>query len=212
MNVKYVLFDVAGTLLYKPTILSNIQQVLIKSGYKIAEKDLSLKHKLLSEIIHFPDKTDKIFYSYFNSELLFSLGIVPNEVLLNAIFDSCSYLPWEKFEDTTIFKEINVPIGIISNFNSSLKDKLTGFFGDIFTDVFVSEQIGFAKPKLAFYEYVLHQIKVNPENILYIGDSIKLDIKPAKELGIKTLLIDRNDFFPLHKERILSLQELKRYL
>jgi HAD superfamily hydrolase (TIGR01509 family) len=212
MSVKYVLFDVAGTLLYKPTILANIQQVLIKAGYKIEEKDLSLKHKLLSEVIHFPDKTDKAFYSYFNSELLFSLGIVPNEALLKAIFDNCSYLPWEKFEDTAILKEINVPIGIISNFNASLKNKLTGFFGDIFTDVFVSEQMGVAKPKLAFYERAIQQIKVNPENILYIGDSIKLDIKPAKELGIKTLLIDRHDFFPLHNDRILSLQELKRYL
>lgn len=210
--IKYILFDVAGTLLYKPTILANIQKVLASAGYNIDGRELALKHKLLSEIIHFPDKTDKGFYSYFNAELLFSLGIIPNDKLLTDIFDNCSYVHWEKFEDTIILNTIDVPIGIISNFNGSLQAKLNTFFGDIFTDIFVSEKMGMAKPQLEFYERAIHHINIKPENILYIGDSIKLDIKPAQELGIKTLLIDRNSFFPLHKNRIQTLEEIKNYI
>ena len=68
----------------------------------------------------------------FNSDLLYLLGIVPTEELVNAIFKSCTYLPWEAFEDTKILSELTVPIGVISNFNSTLKEKLNQFFGPVF--------------------------------------------------------------------------------
>jgi putative hydrolase of the HAD superfamily len=210
--VEYILFDVAGTLLHKPTMLDKIQQVLTKAGYQTDRHDLALKHKILSETIHFPDKTDKKFYQFFNGELLFSLGIIPTPTLINAIFEACSYLPWEKFEDTNVLNSLGVPMGIVSNFNTTLPDKLAFFFGDIFTHIFVSEQMGVAKPALAFYEYALHHLNLKPENILYIGDSLKLDIVPAKTLGIKTLLIDRQGFFAVHEDRIDSLYGIKSHL
>lgn len=208
--MKYLLLDVAGTILYKPEIVTKIHETLSGLGYFVAVDKLKYNHKILSEVIKFPDRTNAEFYTVFNSELLYSLGIVPNEELLNAIFKSCSYLPWEKFEDTKVLNEIEIPIGIISNFNSSLKDKLNEYFGPIFSDIFVSEEIGIAKPSTEFYKKALDKIKVNPKDILYIGDSFKLDLKPALELGITSYVIDRDNIYPDNDNIIRSLSELKK--
>ena len=120
-KIQYLLFDVSGTLLHKPSLYAIILDVLAKRGHNVSLQELKLKHKMLSEIIHFPDKTDSKFYRIFNAELLYSLGILPTESLLDELFSSCSYLPWERFEDTDVLSQIALPMGILSNFNTSLK-------------------------------------------------------------------------------------------
>lgn len=207
--MKYLLLDVAGTLLHKPYLFSTINNTLQNFGHTIALDNLRYNHKMLSETIKFPDRTDVDFYSYFNSELLYSLGIIPNAELLNAVFQSCSYLPWEKFEDTDVLKEIEIPIGIISNFNSSLKKKMNDYFGSIFSDFFISEELGISKPSLEFYQKAIEKIKIEPKDILYVGDSFKLDLEPAVRLGINTFIVDRDNFYPNNPNTIQSLLELK---
>jgi len=210
--MKYLLLDVAGTILHKPDLFDKINETLNDYGYLVPTDRLKYNHKMLSEAIKFPDRTDVGFYANFNSELLYSLGIVPSNELLDAIFQSCSYLPWEKFEDAKVLTELEIPMGIISNFNSSLKEKLDQYFGLIFSDIFVSEEIGIAKPSTEFYRKALDRININPKDILYIGDSFKLDLEPALELGMNSYIIDRDNFYPKNVNTIQSLSELKKMI
>ena len=211
-EIKYILFDVAGTLLHKPSFYSTLFNILVQNGYKGSLGELKRNHKIVSEIIRFPDRTSKAFYNDFNVDLLFSIGMIPNEKILEEIFVNCSYLPWEKFEDTTVLADITLPMGIISNFNSSLKEKLDGFFGPVFKNVFVSEELGIAKPDVAFYMRAIDGINCSPENILYIGDSLKLDIQPALTLGIKPLLIDRENLFPHSEHAVRNLNQILNHI
>lgn len=210
--IKYIYFDVAGTLLEKPLLYANIQKSLADFGYDITIKDIKIKHKLVSELIHFPDRTDEMFYTKFNSEFLYVLGIVPTEELLKSIFKNCTYLNWQAFEDTQILKEINIPMGVISNFNTSLRDKLEHFFGPFFKDVFVSEELGVAKPNIAFYQEALNKIQLKPSEVLYIGDSVRLDYEPAYKIGFNVLIIDRDNFYPNLKYKISNLAEITDFL
>ena len=210
--IKYIYFDVAGTLLEKPLLYANIQKSLADFGYDITIKDIKIKHKLVSELIHFPDRTDEMFYTKFNSEFLYVLGIVPTEKLLKSIFKNCTYLNWQAFEDTQILREINIPMGVISNFNTSLRDKLEHFFGPIFKDVFVSEELGVAKPNIAFYQEALNKIQLKPSEVLYIGDSVRLDYEPAYKIGFNVLIIDRDNFYPNLKYKISNLAEIPNFL
>lgn len=210
--MKYLLLDVAGTILHKPDIFTKINEALNRHGYSIAIGELKHNHKLLSEVIKFPDRTNADFYTSFNSELLYSLGIIPTEELLKDIFQSCSYLPWQKFEDTKVLSEIEVPIGIISNFNSSLKNELDKHFEPVFSDIFVSEEIGISKPSLAFYQKALDKINVEPADILYVGDSLKLDLEPSLKLGMNSYIIDRDNFYSNNSRTIKSLSELTKLI
>ena len=207
--MKYLLLDVAGTLLHKPTLFNKIHGVLTSRGHIVALNKIKYNHKLLSETIKFPDRTDKEFYINFNAELLYSLGIIPTVTLLDEIFNTCSYLPWEKFDDTEALQGINIPIGILSNFNSSLKEQLTRIFGEVFSDIFVSEELGIGKPAVEFYQRAIDKIGVDASDILYIGDSFKLDMEPAIQLGIRSYIIDRDNFYPNSPNTITSLFDIK---
>ncbi len=210
--IKYIYFDVSGTLLHKPSLFERIKEVLEKYNYHNSIEEITIKHKLLSEIIKFPDRTDKTFYKKFNSELLFLLGIVPSEKILEDLFENCTYLPWEKYEDTKALKELKLPLGVISNFNKSLKDKLNQFFGPIFNDIYVSEEMGVSKPDISFYKMAVDACNFKAQEILYIGDSIKLDLEPAVSLGINTLIIDRDKFYNKTDAIINSLYEIVDHL
>ncbi len=210
--IKYIFFDVSGTLISKPSVFVSILETLTKHGITISLQELKWKHKLLSEVILFPDRTDKQFYNRFNTDLLRILGVLPTTELLDDIFENCTYLPWEIFDDAAALNELNLPKGIISNFDTSLKKKLNDYFGDIFEHVFGSEEFGISKPAITFYEAVLNKVGLSAEEVLYIGDSIKLDMEPASKLGIKCLLIDRDRAFLNSSMRIDSLHDIKHYL
>jgi FMN phosphatase YigB (HAD superfamily) len=206
---KYIFFDVANTLLYKPLLMSRICQTLDQFAVGVDIERLKERHKLVSEIITFPAKTSQEFYHYFNTELLLSLGIMPSSELLDAIFRSCTYLDWAEFDDTSILDSIPVPMGIISNWDNTLEAKLTSFFHVNFCKVASSAGLGIAKPDLALYRYVLDSLDCRPEEIVYVGDSIKLDIIPASSVGMTSVLIDRDDLYPdFRGRRIMTLHEL----
>jgi FMN phosphatase YigB (HAD superfamily) len=211
-HIKYILFDAANTLIHKPLLWKNLQVVLSKSGYEVPDDLIRRNHKLLSEHVKFPDRTSRDFYSGFNSDLLYSLGISPSPELLDEIFTACTYLPWEKFSDTEIIDSLQLPVGILSNFNNTLKDTISEKFGEVFKHIFISENYGVAKPDLKFYEIAIRETGFAPHEILYIGDSIKLDMEPAIRSSLNSLLIDRDNVYPVYKNRITSLDQLTLYL
>ena len=212
-NNKVVLFDAANTLIYKPQLFEKLNNVLLGHQYNIPLDTLKRQHKLLSEIINFPDKTSKSFYQEFNAELLISLGIIPSKALLDDIFSACTYLDWKAFDDTKYIADLPQRKGVLSNFNSKLDMLLEGLIGrNIFSEIIISEVENVRKPSVEFYELAVEKLQVAPNEILYIGDSLKLDIIPAQKVGMRTLLIDREQHFPFANNRINSFAEIKQYL
>lgn len=211
--MKVLLFDAANTLIHKPSLWDRIQEVLVRNNFEIDTNQLKERHKILSELILFPDRTSKIFYLNFNSELLLSLGIIPNDELLEELFANCTYQPWKAFDDCRYLNELNIRKAILSNFNSSLFDLIGELIGkDVFDEIIISENETARKPDVKFYQITIDRLGVAPNEILYVGDSLKLDIIPAKKLGINTLLIDRDEIYSYPTERISSFEELKNYL
>ncbi len=202
----------SGTLLGKHKLFFELARVLLASGNAVSISEIKTKHRFLSEVISFPDTTDEVFYNYFNAELLRLLGVIPDKKLLREIFSACSYLPWERFEDTEVLDSINLPMAIVSNFNATLGEKIVRFFGSRFKRIIISEEVRCAKPSPKIYEIALSSIGIDPSEALYVGDSIKLDIEPATKVGIKSLLIDREQFYPASKHRISSLFEINSHL
>lgn len=211
-QIKYILFDAANTLIYKPLIWVKMLQALDRHGISVNKRTLQVNHKLLSEVIEFPDKTSEDFYSKFNTELLLSLGVLPSEKLLSDIFNSCTYLPWEKFEDTGVLERIQIPLGVLSNFNSGLTAILNNLFGNIFTHIIVSEEKQVRKPDTAFFRLAQEAIDLPPEQILYVGDSFKLDIIPGLKMGWNVMLIDRMEMFAVNDVATPSLLKLQDLL
>ncbi|NJP47200.1 HAD family hydrolase [Actinacidiphila epipremni] len=54
-----------------------------------------------------------------------------------------------------------------------------------------SDDWGASKPDVAFFEHVIQAAPARPEEILYVGDRLDNDIRPAAEAGLLTALIRR---------------------
>ena len=60
---------------------------------------------------------------------------------------------------------------------------------------------------------VLEKMQADPEETVMVGDSLEVDINPAKAVGIKAVLIDREGKIDDNSiVKIASLKELKNYL
>jgi putative hydrolase of the HAD superfamily len=77
---------------------------------------------------------------------------------------------------------------------------------------FSSENESLRKPEIGFYEEILKKLKVKPSEIIYIGDSVKLDLEPALSIDINAWLIDRNNHYPNCSRKISSLFEIQNIL
>jgi HAD superfamily hydrolase (TIGR01549 family) len=119
-------------------------------------------------------------------------------------------LPWEKFDDAYALIEIKVPKYILSNFNISLNTIIEELYPNVFEKIISSEAEGLRKPDIRFYFRALELLEINnADEVIYIGDSLKLDIEPAMKAGMKAWLIDRNGFYKTFINRIENFKELK---
>jgi HAD superfamily hydrolase (TIGR01549 family) len=211
--IKAVFFDVANTLLEKPDLFPRMSAALLAHDYAVDAPALRHAHKFLSEAFAFPDKTSREFYAEFNQNLLYSLGIAPSDQLLREIFEACTYLPWKPFPDTAALSGISVPMGILSNWDSSLREKLDEHFSVNFKWTLCSQDEGVRKPHPIFFRRMMEVSNLQPDEILFIGDSMKLDIHPALQVGVRGVLIDRMNHFPhAGVPRIKNLKEVKKWL
>ncbi|MEM8713740.1 MAG: TIGR02253 family HAD-type hydrolase [Planctomycetota bacterium] len=58
-------------------------------------------------------------------------------------------------------------------------------------DVFISDQVGIAKPNPKLYQYVLRELGLLPSETMYVGDNLAHDIAPPRSIGMRTAWIKR---------------------
>ena len=89
-------------------------------------------------------------------------------------------------------------LALVSNFYGNLRTVLSEFhFDDLFTVVVESAAVGVRKPDPAIYRLALTELECNHNcqlsilnsQLTVVGDSMKNDIQPAKELGLYTIQI-----------------------
>lgn len=206
--------DVAQTLLGKPDLLPALQGVLASFGHQVAPADLAFLHRMISEATEFPDHTTRTFYDAFNARLLHALAIRPHAALLDAIFAACKGLPWAPYADVVHLQSVQVPVGILSNWDLGLRDQLSAQLPWLTPRwIFGSAECGLRKPMAGFFQRAAAASGLPPAAIAYVGDSPALDIAPALAQGWRAVLIDRGNHYP-HADcpRIRDFGELSALL
>ena len=90
-------------------------------------------------------------------------------------------------------------------------------FSDVFSGVFISGEIGYAKPDVKFFEKAIEKIPdFKKDNSVVVGDSLTSDIAGANNFGLDAILIDRKNEHPeksdLYIAKFKNLNELCDYL
>lgn len=74
---------------------------------------------------------------------------------------------------------------------------------------YISAEIGYSKPNVEAYEYVLNDLQLSASNAWMIGDSLENDVEGALKAGIRGILLDRtNKYSNYQGTKINSLLDL----
>ena len=112
-------------------------------------------------------------------------------------------------------KEKDLTMGLLTNLDRDMKPICDQLGLEPYTDFIVtSGEVGVDKPDPAIFQAALQKAGVDASRAMHVGDHPRNDVIGAKNVGIKPVLIDRND---AHSEiedciRIHSLTELVDYL
>jgi putative hydrolase of the HAD superfamily len=89
---------------------------------------------------------------------------------------------------------------------------LTDILGELipgkFSSLIISERSKFRKPEAGFFNEAIAGFGVPASDIVYIGDSIRLDLEPGLKAGMNAWLIDRDNIFPACGRKISSFEFL----
>lgn len=81
-------------------------------------------------------------------------------------------------------------LGLLSNADASeIADWNESPIASCFDSVVFSCEVGFVKPERQIYEISLKQLKVKPQDALFVGDGGSRELEGAKELGITAVFI-----------------------
>lgn len=221
--IKHVGFDFAGTIAELSPTPSEIARSYLKAskGVEIGVAWIDMAYRCVDKMMFYSSvKTRTVeakrdFYHRYNEMLFRTLGLTHIVGDTGEFFDYFMGIEkhWRLKEGVVpLFDELvskNFSLYLLSNFDSKLMDIVADLgIRDRFEDICISQDIGYEKPDIRFYEYFLKKQHLRPEELFYIGDSYELDFLPATHFGIKTVLLDSMGAHPVNKERVESFGEL----
>jgi len=161
------------------------------------------------------------FYTEYASKILSGAGAKVSRAVALQVLAKLQKFNWtyRAFDDTlpTLkdFKKRGFTMGLISNVVQDM-DSIYHELGlkSYLTFKVTSAEVGYDKPRPEIFQAALKKAKVSAEEAIHVGDQYELDIIGAQGVGIKAILIDRNNHFTEIKDcpRIQSLTEIAKFI
>lgn len=161
------------------------------------------------------------FYIEYATRILGGAGVEISRDMALQILAKISEQKWEfkTYDDTlATLKDLEnrgLILGLISNVVQDMESTYTELGLQPYLDFRVtSAEVGCDKPQPEIFQAALKKAQVKPEEVIFIGDQYDIDIVGARGVGMKALLIDRNNYFPEITDcpRIRSLTEITEYI
>lgn len=206
MNIRWVVFDAVGTLIYPtPDVATAYHQAGARHGSRRSIDDVRSRFQTAFRTMNSSDGS--------SAELQTSeaIEVARWKRVVDFVFDD---LPstgdcfselyqhfarptaWRCFDDVTgafsLLRARGVKLAIASNFDSRLHAVCGGLppLNEI-TRRAVSSELGFQKPSRSFYTSLLKMLDATAREVLVVGDDWVNDVRGAEEAGIRGVLLDR---------------------
>ena len=205
MKLKLILFDFSGTLAYlRKSNPKNFFSDLKNFGININDTNIQNFVDLFSKVLG----NSKNWFD-FSKKLLEVLSKDDKKLAKNLANFLEENVVFKLYDDVKCLKNLKIKKAILSaNAKFLIKEfPLKGF------KIFTPKETKFLKPDKRAFLKVINYFKIKPEETLMVGDELERDLIPAKKLGMKTILIDReNSIKNSPVQKIKSLAELKTIL
>ena len=218
MNVRAVLFDVDFTLCRPGPELSAERYARIAERHRVtldtsrydeAREAAVLNLKRHPELHH-----DESIWHRFTQDIFLGMG-GPTELASECATEIEE--GWGVSENFELFEDVlpvldelraaELRIAVVSNGIRDLREFVAHHRLDV--DAIVdSRSHGRVKPHPTIFQAALDLLDVKPADAVMVGDSIEEDIEGARALGMRAILIDREDRHPDVEERLTDLYSL----
>jgi REG-2-like HAD superfamily hydrolase len=208
-----VLFDAGETLLRpEPSFPELIVKLLRDRGLEVRNDDPDWINSALATVFRAMDdllvggvkqfstslERSRAFWTALYSKLLAELGVEDHDES-HAVY---LYEQFTKPEHYALFPDAmpalreliatGYTLGIVSNFEQwleTLLDRLEVL--PLLSVLVVSGVEGIEKPDTEIFRRALDRVGTTPERAVYVGDNPRIDIRPAIDLGMGAVLVDR---------------------
>jgi putative hydrolase of the HAD superfamily len=210
--MKVVAFDMYKTLLDievdedRPEAYSFLSLWLSYHGLTVPPRELqaqykALCHREISAVIHQHPDIDigRVFAGIIegasNQIQAETPSMVQSFALLFRIMTTVRLSVYPGVEAMLSLLVDRVPLGVISNSQRLFTMPELSRFGLIpyFKNIVFSSDLTASKPNSLIYRTFLNQAGVSAEDVVYIGDNLDDDVRGAKQVGIRTIWINRSD-------------------
>ena len=161
------------------------------------------------------------FYAEYATRILRGAGVELNRDTALQILGKLRQYDWKfkAYDDALpVLKELKdrgLILGLISNVVQDMESTYEELgLKPYLASKVTSAEVGCDKPDPDIFLAALKKAQVKPEEAIYVGDQYDLDVVGARGVGMKAVLIDRNDFFTDITDcpRIHSLTEIVEHV
>jgi HAD superfamily hydrolase (TIGR01549 family) len=186
-DIKHVWFDFAGTLFIETPEFHHTHRMLLYRTYAKL-KGIDDLEDAESEFIELQKKYGS------NSAVFRALG-QPSDYWMKAV-DSLDFAallkPNAEIPQTlAVIKDV-APISLFTNYARHRADMLLSHLqipSEYFTHILTGDDIAERKPSLEGFYAMVERSGLPASQLLYVGDRVAVDSKPAKQVGMKTCLV-----------------------
>jgi len=215
-----VLFDLGGTLLEVSDPVEVIGSFLTDEGTNKTPDEISAAVSAADASFGEDDFIGPNFWFEWNKRVLSELGIMSGRDRLARMIDRS----WFKRAKVTPFpeaidvleelKDKGTRIGVVTNGTSSDMVHLVDEPGlSPYVDARVSaDLVGRRKPNPRIFLHAARELGSPPSEILFVGDDVDLDYRPAEALGMQAVLVNRGRGRPLVRNVIRDLRGVLGFL
>ncbi len=213
-KIKHFIFDFGGVFIEKTFVLKNVLDILEADLNISMPRDENsyirkIKRGLSSGRISTQEFLQKIFEKYYYPFQKNDRALPPKKVnaayyeeLWFDLYSQVTNISSEMAEIIERLHQADYTVSLMSNTHDiHAKSNLLRGFYDIFDNIFLSNEIGFIKPDMDKYKYVLKKLDTKPKRCIFIDDKIQ-NLVPARELGI---IVIRFESFEKFKEQLNEL-------
>lgn len=190
MTIKAILFDLDQTLLDRTTSLKKFLNWQI-NFFELVPPDL--KANFIERFLVL-DANGSVWKDRVYTQLTveFKITHYSTEILLQSYIQDFNKFctPFDDVEHTiqTLY-ERDFKLGLISNGQSPFQEHNFYALGlrEYFSSVIVSEAVGLRKPDPQIFYLSCEQLKIYPQEAIFIGDNWEADVQGARQAGLNAL-------------------------
>ena len=211
--IKAIFFDLWDTVIY---LCGSHPVVEIKKRLNLTDMNILEFSSVLEKTI-MARKFETVEQEF--SELLKTLNIQESDSLIYQISEI-----WKKNIHNLYFPPIveqclkelrkEFKLVLLTNTDSFSYDFVKMRYGieDYFDLALKSFEIGKVKPNTTIFNQALENLQLNPNEVMMCGDSPFNDILPAKQIGMKTLMVDTKRIFIGFNQADFTVNTIKDFV